>query len=335
MDGFTTHFITKEELPLVIEPVNKQIKLEETLQLIRQNSEHFKTKLLKYGGILFRNFPISNEDDFSALISAMGTGRFVDYIGGDSPRNKVKGGVYTSTELPPSLKIPLHNELSFVKKYPKHIYFYCHIAPQVRGETTIADARKIYNAIDPEVKKRFTEKGLRYVSCYFKNSLLFNLLNKYQKSHKSWLDVFETDKKEDVERKCREHDFEYEWNKNDWLRITQRRPGVMAHPKTNEMVWFNQVHLYDFNPRLTGGTFRYLAAKALYCRKHTRLHEIYFGDNSKISRKDLYHIMDVLEAHSIYFPWQKGDVLMLDNVLSMHGRNTFEGPRRILTALTD
>ena len=333
LDQVSTKFITSDPLPLVIEPTNKKIQFQEFLNILKEHNGYFKDNLLKYGGLLFRNFPINNEDDFSDVIKALGTGKFINYIGGDSPRNIVKEGIYTSTEAPPWFKIPLHNELSFVKNYPKHIYFYCNIAPQKDGQTIIADARKVYQAIDPEVKKVFMEKGLKYVSCYYHKSKLMEYLNKLQPSHKSWLQVFETDNKKDVERMCRENEFAFKWNQNDWLQISQIRPAVMAHPKTQENVWFNQVHLYDFNPKLLGLS-RYIGAKLFYIRKHMRLHEVYFADNTPIPRKYLYHIMDTLDANTIYFPWQKGDVLLLDNVLAMHGRAPFTGKRRVLTAMT-
>jgi alpha-ketoglutarate-dependent taurine dioxygenase len=35
----------------------------------------------------------------------------------------------------------------------------------------------------------------------------------------------------------------------------------------------------------------------------------------------------------VEFPWQKGDVVLLDNILSLHARNAFTGPRKILTAM--
>ncbi|MNP45413.1 Taurine catabolism dioxygenase TauD, TfdA family [compost metagenome] len=35
----------------------------------------------------------------------------------------------------------------------------------------------------------------------------------------------------------------------------------------------------------------------------------------------------------VEFPWQRGDVVLLDNILALHARNAFTGPRRILTAM--
>jgi alpha-ketoglutarate-dependent taurine dioxygenase len=333
MEGFNSSFINKEQLPLIIQSSQLNLSKENFFYLLSSQKSLIKQQLSKYGGILFRGFPLQTANDFAAAIRHLGLGDFVDYIGGDSPRNKINEGVYTSTEAPPSVKIPLHNELSFVKYYPKNIYFFCEIPPQAKGETIIADARKVLEAIDPDVKQRFIDKGLRYISCYYYKSRIMDWLNKIQPSHKTWIQVFETDSKQEVEYKCQKHEFEYQWTKNDWLQISQVRPAVMAHPETGEKVWFNQAHLYDFNPKLLG-TWRYVGARLFYCRNHTKLHQIFYADHTSIPRTDLYHVLDVLDAQTIAFPWQKGDLLVLDNVLAMHGRATFQGKRRILTAMT-
>ncbi|MBS0603594.1 MAG: TauD/TfdA family dioxygenase [Verrucomicrobia bacterium] len=330
MHNITTRTLHPEGLPLVIEPTGKQFQLAEFLNHLQENTVQYRKKLLEHGGLLFRNFPVETPNDFVAVIKNLQLGEFCSYVGGDSPRKKVVDGVYTSTEAPPSIKLPLHNELSYVKNYPKHICFYCETPPAAKGETIIGDARKIYQAIDEEVKKRFIDKGLRYVSCYPYKSRFMNYVNK---SHKSWINVFETEDKQEVERKCRENDISFNWNQNDWIKISQVCPAVIAHPETKEHVWFNQAHHFDFNPKFLGW-WRYLGTKLLYSRKHTLLHEVFYGDDTKISRKDLYHIMDAMDKHTIYFPWQKGDVLVLDNILAMHGRETFTGKRRILTAMT-
>ena len=332
MSQFTTAYINKEQLPLVIQSPRVNSK-EEFFRLLSSQRELFKEKLLKYGGILFRETPLKNADDFSQAITHLGLGQCVDYIGGDSPRNKINDSVYTSTEAPPAIKIPLHNELSFVKHYPKHIYFFCEIPPKEKGETIIADARKVFDAIDQGVKERFVTKDLRYISCYYYKSPVMNALNKIQPSHKSWIHVFETESKKEVEKLCEEHEFEYQWTKNDWLQISQVRPAVISHKETGEKVWFNQAHLYDFNPKLLG-MWRYVGAKLFYCRPHMKLHQIYYGDRSPISRSDLYHVLDVLDQQTVSFAWQRGDLLVLDNVLTMHGRASFSGKRRVLTAMT-
>lgn len=322
--------INDQNLPIVIEPTDPKMSLSELLRSLREQRPLYKDLLLKSGGLLFRNFPVLSEQHFSEVIKGLGLGEYLDYIGGDSPRNKITEGIYTSTEAPPSIKIPLHNELSFVKNYPKHIYFYCHVAPKEKGETILGDARKIYQEIDPNVKARFIEKGLKYVSCYYYKSKWMSRLNR---SHKTWIDVFETENKKEVERKCYEGEFNFKWNQNDWIQISQTRPATLTHPETDEKVWFNQMHLYDFNPRLLGWAY-YCAVKLFYIRKHMRLHEVYYADGSIIPREHIYHIHDVLDANTIYFPWQKGDVLVLDNILAMHGRATFKGKRKIFAAMT-
>lgn len=334
MEDVKIDFMNQDHLPLLIQPTKSSLSKEDFFHLLTSQKAGFKQKLLQYGGLLFRGFPLQNADDFAEGIRRLGLGHFVDYIGGDSPRNKINDGVYTSTEAPPSIKIPLHNELSFVKYFPKNIYFFCQIPPQEKGETIIADARKVFEAVDPAVKQRFINKGLRYVSCYFYKNKMMDILNRLQPSHKSWIQVFETDSKKEVEKKCREHEFEYKWGKDDWLQISQVRPAIMEHPETKEKIWFNQAHLYDFSPKLLG-LWRYIGAKMFYFRNHTKLHQIFYGDNTPIPRTDLYHVMDVLDAQTIAFPWQQGDFLVLDNVLAMHGRATFKGKRRILAAMTN
>lgn len=317
-----------EPLPLVLGP--KRDSKRDLPDSIREHRDSIRDKLREHGGVLFRGFPVRSAGDFQAAIDALELGATLDYIGGDSPRRKVTASVYTSTEAPRSIKIPLHSELSFVRRHPKHIFFFCDVAPSDRGETILADARRVYRALDPAVRERFVERGLKYVSSYYGRSKVMDLVNP---SHKSWRQVFETDDRARVEELCREHDFDFEWCGDNWIRISQTRPAVATHPETGETVWFCQPHLFDFNPRLLG-LLRWVGAKIFYARPRTRLHEVFHADGSAISRADLYHVLDTLDACTVSFPWRQGDVLVLDNVLSMHGRAPFTGERRILAAMT-
>lgn len=330
IDGYKIEKI----FPAVVTPQNgRQLDYHEFTQSLQHHKNQFHQLLIHHGALLFRGFPVSSAVQFAEFVESLGLGNFVNYIGGDSPRDRVNKKVYTSTEAPPSLHIPLHQELSFMKHFPRHIYFFCEIAAETGGETIIGDARRIFKAMDPEIKQRFQTKGLTYTSHYYHESKIMNWVNRIQRSHKSWTEVFETCDKKNVEEKCIENEFAWRWLHRDWLEIKQTRPAVLNHPQTNETVWFNQAHLYDFNPRLLGWQ-KYIGAKLFYFRKSTRMHEIMFADGDYVPRKDLYHIMDTLKQNTVAFPWQRGDVMVLDNVLAMHGRAPFTGKRRVLTALT-
>lgn len=330
----TTHtkFINSQKLPLVIEP-SGVFSYEGFLDYLRNNREALSKKILTFGGVLFRGFPVAGADQFNGVIDALGLGKPISYIGGDTPRDKVKGKVYTSTEAPPSFMIPLHNEMSFIKHYPRHIYFHCELPSQEGGETIIADARGVYNSIDASVREKFIHRGLKYISNFYGQSWTLDLINRFRRAHKTWMEAFETNLKDEVEQRCCENSFGYKWTRKDWLQVIYETPSIIAHPETGERVWFNQAHLYDYNPRLLG-FWNWMGTKLVYWRKDTLMHEIFYGDGASIHKKDLYHVMDKLEEETIRFPWQKGDVMVLDNILTMHGRAPYAGKRRILAALT-
>jgi alpha-ketoglutarate-dependent taurine dioxygenase len=48
----------------------------------------------------------------------------------------------------------------------------------------------------------------------------------------------------------------------------------------------------------------------------------------------LEHIREVLRQETIPVKWQKGDILIVDNILAAHGRMPFSGARRIVLAMT-
>ncbi len=42
---------------------------------------------------------------------------------------------------------------------------------------------------------------------------------------------------------------------------------------------------------------------------------------------------DLTKEESVEIPWQQGDVMIVDNMLAMHARNSFVPPRRILAVM--
>lgn len=314
------NFHIEGKFPAIITP-ELVMDSDEFFQTIRANQSYFHNLLLTHGALLFRAWPVLSAGGFAEFIRAMNLGQFLNMIGESTTKNMIHPSIETSEHAPDNVFIPLHPELSFLKKFPHHVYFFCETPPIDGGETTIADARSIYQSLNPTLKAKFESKGLTYV-LHFAKSTPKNL-----PESQSWIDIFESHNKADVELKCLNNGFEWQWLHQDLLEIKQSQPAIIKHPFTQDSVWFNQAHLHHFKKNS-------LASKLFHFRLAKHLHEVSFADGNSIPQQDLSHILDVLKDNTVSFLWQRGDVLLLDNILTMHGRAPFKGNRKILTALT-
>jgi hypothetical protein len=60
---------------------------------------------------------------------------------------------------------------------------------------------------------------------------------------------------------------------------------------------------------------------------------VVFGDGSEINPNDLLRIRAVSRSCEVLFPWKEGDVMIIDNVMAMHGRKPFTGLRQTVVAM--
>src|SRR5882724_9415336 len=60
-----------------------------------------------------------------------------------------------------------------------------------------------------------------------------------------------------------------------------------------------------------------------------------FGNGDAIGADLVQLINEVYEANTLREPWQAGDLMLVDNVRTAHGRERFEGPREVLVAMAD
>ena len=59
----------------------------------------------------------------------------------------------------------------------------------------------------------------------------------------------------------------------------------------------------------------------------------FFGNNEPLSTDELASFDHYIEAHTLAWPWQNGDLMILDNLEMWHGRNPYEGSREVLVAM--
>ncbi len=308
-------FHPEQLLPLVIQPAVDGVNL---ITWAANNLKQIETWLLRHGGILFRNFNVRAVGEFEQFIQAS-SGALLDYSYRSTPRSWVSGKIYTSTEYPAAQSIPLHNEMAYSLNWPMKICFFCVRAAEQGGETPIADSRKIFQQLDPKIKDKFLQKKVLYVRNYG------------DKVDLTWQNVFQTTSKSEVESYCRQAGIEYEWKDSTRLRTRQVCQAVATHPKTGETVWFNQAHLFHIssvNPEVRQSLLSTFKEEDLP-------RNAYYGDGSAIEDSVLDEIRDLYQQQAVIFPWQEGDILMLDNMLAAHGRLPFVGSRKVVVGMAE
>lgn len=307
-------YLQSEDGPLAISPT-------ESLDLLawaRENAGSLKRLMEKHGAVLLRGFGVETVETFNRFVLAVSPNT-LEYKERSSPRHKVEANIYTSTDYPAHQRILFHNENSYQYTWPLKIFFYCQVPAAEGGETPIADVRKVYRRLSPNVLKRFEEKQCMYVRNFDEALGL------------PWQEVFQCQDRLRVEEHCAANGITCEWKENNGLRTRAVRPAIAVHPGTGEHVWFNHVaffHVSTLDSAIRDGLLGSMAESDLPANS-------YYGDGSAIERPVIEEICSAYDSEAISFLWQKGDILAVENMLVAHSRNPFAGERRILVGMAE
>lgn len=269
-----------------------------------------------HGAVLLRGFSPLDSDGLSELATAL-SGELLDYNNRSTPRTRVSGRVFTSTEYPADQTIPLHNEMSYADSWPDTLFFGCVVAATEGGETPLADSAGVYDRVPPAVRGRFERHGVMYVRNFGSGMDL------------GWQEVFQTDDRAEVDAYCKEHGIHAEWLGGERLRTRHVVQAAVESPRTGRASWFNQAHLFHVSslPEDVERELRQNFAEDELPRNAM------YGDGSPLDPADLAAVRAAYAAEEIAFPWRDGDVVIVDNVQFAHGRRPYSGPRSLLVAM--
>lgn len=302
------------QFPYLFEPDVAGQRVEDWLPLHR--SDAFAA-LIQHGALLFRSFPIDGEQDFERAASALSGGLEARY--GDLVKRASARFVYDATVYPKNRAILFHNEGSHTPRLPTRQFFFCGRAGFTGGETPVVDCRRVYQALSPELRAAFAERGLLYVRNFIPGVDV------------RWQDFFRTESRGEVEARCHAEGVTWEWRSDGGLRTRTRALAVIAHPATGEPSFCNQVMLHHtacLDARTRQALLAVLAPGDLP-------RDVCFGDGAPIADEVIAEVLRVTVATAARFTWQRGDVLMLDNLSTAHARSPFDGDRQILVAVGD
>ena len=236
-----------------------------------------------------------------------------------APRVPYTDRVYSTTPWPRGIPMCPHHELSYRDWFPASMMFVCLTPPVLGGATTLVDSSTVLAALPASLVRRCEREGWLLVRTY--NGDI----------GPSWSEAFGIGDRHGVEDYCRAHSIDVEWRRGGQLRTRQRRPAVIRHPITGARCWFNEIAYYSewvFGPESANELRDMLGPDGLPATTC-------FGDGTPIGWDLISHIMQAYSANAVREPWQSGDLLVVDNIRTAHGRDPYKGPREVLAVMAD
>jgi len=271
----------------------------------------------EHGSLLVRGLGLRDAAQTEAVFRQLGT--LMTEREAFAPRRLYAESVYSSSKWPPNQHMCMHHELSYALELPSLMLFACLVAPTSGGATQVADSPAVLKALPVDLVEKFERLGWLLIRNYNEDI------------GASIVEAFGTEDRRAVESYCRANAIQFEWQPDGGLRTWQRRSAVVRHPRTGQRCWFNQIAFlneWTMDPDL-----------------HEYLLDIYgqdglpfntrFGNGDPIGPDVIELLGEVYAKNTVCEPWQNGDLLLVDNIRTAHGREEFAGPREVLVAMAD
>jgi alpha-ketoglutarate-dependent taurine dioxygenase len=282
-----------------------------------QHGDELRELVAEHGAILVRGLDLGDAAKTAEVFGELG-GLMIEREA-FTPRRRYAEGVYSASKWPPNQQMCMHHELSYALELPSLMLFACLVAPRGGGETLVADSPTILNALPADLVKRFECGGWLLIRNY-NNDI-----------GASVPEAFGTDDRHAIESYCRANAIQFEWQPNGGLRTWRHRSAVVRHPRTGQRCWFNQIAFlneWTIDPEIREYLVDLYGEDGLPF--NTR-----FGNGDPIGADVIQAIDEAYEKNSACERWQSGDLLVVDNIRTAHGREIFEGPREVLVAMAD
>lgn len=332
-------------LPYLVAAPRGALSSEPLTAFVTAHLPELREALLVHGAVLLRGFQLTQAEAFAEVAELVG-GPLGSQYEGPSPRKLLSGSVYTASEVPGPMVVAEHAEMSYLPEMPRHLFFWCKTPAAVGGATTLADGRRVLAELDPARVGPLLEAPLRIRRRHARPRGFHDPFEL-----KRWPSTFGAGDLSALSARLAALGVTARFEADGALTLESRQPAVRAHPETKERAWLN--HLLVFHASAPAATLesavrneRDLRAAALYpvayaYRKLMPLlgrevaTDVRLDDGAPISDETLGYVRSVVDRVAVPVQWQRGDLVIVDNHLVLHGRRPFWGKREVAVAWSD
>jgi alpha-ketoglutarate-dependent taurine dioxygenase len=319
-------------LPLFVTPRDRALAhdLDAAVAWLRERQDAFDALLCDAGALVLRDFAFRDTAGFNRAVEHYPDMEF-GYLGGATPRSNISGRAFEATRAPAASKLAFHQEMAYLPRYPKKLAFFCNHAPDTGGETLIADVRRFDAEMSRAFRDQVHRRGVRYKRNFREPGWSSGDAG-LDTFHRPWTEAMGTADRREAEAGCEAMGLAWDWEANGSFSVIYDAPGFVAHPRTGREIWFNQIPSQSPNVSSVG-TERAALYDTHYGTTHPRPYHTTYGDGGEIAPADLMPVYPLLESLEVAFPWRDGDLMILDNFYTFHGRNPYTGHRDVQVAL--
>jgi hypothetical protein len=310
------HEFHGREFPLALACRTSGAALAEATAWVAQERGALDRQAGEHGAVLLRGFGLATAEDFDAFIAAFG---YRNFPYEESLSNAVRvvktPRVFTANEAPPDVAIFLHHEMAQTPVYPAKLLFFCEQPAAEGGATPICRSDVLFERLReaaPQFARDCEEKGLKYTNVMPPAADLASGMGR------SWQSTLRAETRAQAEARLAGLGYDWEWQADGSLAATTPLLPAVRDLPGGRKSFFNQL----------------IAAHQGW--KDTRndpSRAIRHGDGSRLDPQGVLAAVELAEQVTFDIPWQAGDVALVDNYVTMHGRRRFRGTRKVLASL--
>jgi len=305
-----------EPFPLVFECRAPAPSFAEVDRWIASERKELLERASACGAILFRGFPLSTPDDFDRFIAAFELPNFpYDESLSNAVRVNRTSRVFTANEAPASATILLHHEMAQTPIYPSRLFFFCERPADEGGATPLCRSDVLWERLAerfPAFARDCREKGLRY------SNVMPSANDPQSGIGRGWQSTLHVDSRDAAERRLKTLGYSWQWLADDCLRATTPTLPAVRQLDGGRTSFFNQL---------------IAAHQGWKDNRNDPSKAVTFGDGTPLEAAAVQAAAELAEELTFDLDWQAGDVALVDNLVTMHGRRTFSGTRKVLASL--